>query len=59
MFNTHTHTHTHTQVYASRDGSQLAVLNGETMICPKTHAKESRKVALQPKQAPQPDANKS
>jgi len=56
---THTHTHTHTQVYASRDGSQLAVLNAETMICPKTHAKEPRKVALQQSKDTPPDTTRN
>mmetsp|Transcript_51926 Transcript_51926/g.75993 ORF Transcript_51926/g.75993 Transcript_51926/m.75993 type:complete len:199 (+) Transcript_51926:13-609(+) len=33
-------------VYASLDGVQLAVVDANTMVCPKTKAKESRKVAM-------------
>ena len=33
-------------VYAARDGTQLAVVDANTMICPKTRAKETRKVAI-------------
>jgi exosome complex component CSL4 len=33
-------------VYAALDATQLAVVDSNTMICPKTLAKESRKVAI-------------